>query len=377
MKNGIVKRGSTYSYVIRVPDPRTGKTKPQWVGGFTTENEAKKARDKARVTVANGTYVAPAKMTLEEFLGYWIKIHSQTLKPKTTEGYEGVIKRYINPRLGKMQLTQIRPSHLQKLYTEISEHGGINGESLSARTVSYSAAILKKAFGYAVDVEGILATNPALKVPVPKGTPKQNEPYSPSQIRTLLEEFKKHRLSALFRLAIYTGARKGELLALQWTDLDLESMKLTISKNRIYINGANLIQKSTKGGEGRRTISLDPETMEILRDHRKRQFEERLLAGSIWQESGYIFVTEVGLPIDYGTPTQLFTKTRKRLGLPDQRFHDLRHFHATQLLRAGTPLHVVAQRLGHRDAMVTATTYAHVTSDQEENASITFAKAVE
>ena len=97
MKNGIVKRGSTYSYVIRVPDSKTGKTKPQWVGGFTTENEAKKARDRARVTVANGTYVAPAKMTLEEFLGYWIKIHSQTLKPKTTEGYEGVIKRYINP----------------------------------------------------------------------------------------------------------------------------------------------------------------------------------------------------------------------------------------------------------------------------------------
>ena len=174
MKNGIVKRGSTYSYVIRVPDSKTGKTKPQWVGGFTTENEAKKARDRARVTVANGTYVAPAKMTLEEFLGYWIKIHSQTLKPKTTEGYEGVIKRYINPRLGNMQLTQIRPSHLQKLYTELSEHGGINGESLSARTVSYSAAILKKAFGYAQDVEGILAPNPALKVPVPKGTPKQN-----------------------------------------------------------------------------------------------------------------------------------------------------------------------------------------------------------
>ena len=95
------------------------------------------------------------------------------------------------------------------------------------------------------------------------------------------------------------------------------------------------------------------------------------------QVHGYIFATELGSPIDYGTPTQLFTKVRKRLELPDQRFHDLRHFHATQLLRAGTPLQVVAQRLGQRDAMVTATTYAHVTSDQGENAAISFAKAVQ
>ena len=376
MKNGIAKRGSTYSYVIRVPDPKTGKTKPQWVGGFKSEIEAKKARDKARVTVSNGTYVPPLKMTLEDFLAYWIKIHSQTLKPKTAEGYVGVIHRYINPRIGKMQLSQIRPSHIQSLYTELIEKGGSNGSALSARTVSYSAAVLKKAFNYALDVEGIISLNPATKVPLPKGTPKQNEPFSPNQIRTLLEDLSKHRLYALFRLAIYSGARKGELLALQWSDLDFESMKMTISKNRIYINGENVVQNSTKGGEGRRTITIDPETIEILKSHRKSQFEERLKAGNLWEETGYLFVTEFGRPIDYGTPTQLFAKRRKSLGLPDQRFHDLRHFHATQLLRAGTPLHVVAQRLGHRDAMVTATTYAHVTSDQEENASITFARAI-
>ena len=124
-------------------------------------------------------------------------------------------------------------------------------------------------------------------------------------------------------------------------------------------------------------LVLDVETVEMLNQHRKQQIAERLKVGSEWQETGYIFVTEFGLPIDYGTPTQLFTKVVRRIGLLEQRFHDLRHFHATQLLRAGTPLHVVAQRLGHRDAMVTATTYAHVTSDQEVNALIIFAKAIE
>ena len=117
--------------------------------------------------------------------------------------------------------------------------------------------------------------------------------------------------------------------------------------------------------------------MEILREHRKRQLEERLRAGSLWNETGYIFATEFGEPIYYGTPTQLFTKIKNRVNLPEQRFHDLRHFHATQLLKAGTPLHIVAHRLGHRDPMVTAKTYAHIDADQAINVSLVFAKAVE
>jgi integrase len=377
MKNGIAKRGKTYSYVIRVPDPVTGKTKPKWFGGFLTEQEAKVARDKARVTVNSGSYVNPTKMTLEEYLNHWVSIHSNSLKPKTAEDYKGMIARYITPHIGKIQLSQLRASDVQKFYIELSSGGGVDGSPLSARTVTYVGAILKKALAYAVEVEGLIPKNVASKVPMPKGTPKRNEPFTPNQIKQFLDGVRTHRLYPLFRLAIYTGARKGELLALKWTDLDFESGRIVFSKNRVVVRGVAIDQNSTKGGEGRRNIHIDPETLEILNQHRKNQFSERLKAGSEWKESGYIFVTEFGLPIDYGTPTQLFTKMIRRLGLPDQRFHDLRHFHATQLLRAGIPLHVVAQRLGHRDAMVTATTYAHVTADQAENASMIFAKAVE
>ena len=173
------------------------------------------------------------------------------------------------------------------------------------------------------------------------------------------------------------GARLGEIIALRWTDIEFDELKLSISKNRVRIIGKSIEQNSTKGGEGRRLIPLDPETVEILRSHRHAQLKERLIAGSEWEESGHVFVNEFGHPIDYGTPSHIFQKYRKKLGIREQRFHDLRHFHATQLLRAGVPLHVVASRLGHRDAMVTATIYAHVTSDQAENASLIFAKAVE
>lgn len=121
---------------------------------------------------------------------------------------------------------------------------------------------------------------------------------------------------------------------------------------------------------------LDPETLEILRSLQKSQFAERLLVGSLWVESGHIFTDELGKPISSGLPSRAFQRYRKLLNLREQRFHDCRHFHATQLLRSGLPLHVVAQRLGHKDAMVTATIYAHVTSDQAENASVIFAKAM-
>lgn len=377
MKNGIAKRGSTYSYIVRIPDPKTGKTKPHWVSGFKTEIEAKNARDKARVASTNGTYISPSKVLVGDFLTEWIGIHAQTLKPKTADDYERMITAYIKPRIGKLPISRLRPADVAKMYRELSEAGGANGEKLSGRTVAYVGAVLKNALAYAVEVEGLIPKNVAKGVPVPKNDKKVNEPFSVEEVRTFLSASKSHRLYALFRLAIYTGARKGELLALKWSDLDFEHQSLVISKNRLVVRGENVVQASTKGGEGRRTISLDPETVEIMKEHRKRQFEERLKAGGLWNETGYIFATEFGEPINYGTPTQLFTKIKNRLNLPEQRFHDLRHFHATQLLKAGTPLHVVAHRLGHRDPMVTATTYAHITADQAVNVSVVFAKAVE
>ena len=120
-------------------------------------------------------------------------------------------------------------------------------------------------------------------------------------------------------------------------------------------------------------MKLDRETIELFGAHRKRQMEERLSMGSAWTETGYVFVQENGLPLDTGTTTALFQKISRRAELRPTRLHDLRHLHATELLRLGEPLHVVSDRLGHRDPMVTATIYAHVTDEQAETASNTFA----
>jgi integrase len=241
--------------------------------------------------------------------------------------------------------------------------------------VTLIGAVLKKAIKYAVDVDGLIAVNPVNRVPLPKGKGTIPTPWSIQELNTFLEVARSHRLFFFFRLSAFTGARRGELLALRWSDFD--GTAITISKNRLMAGNEVIEQNSTKGGtNGQRRVPLDRETIELFNVHRVNQLKERMALGENWQETGYVFVQENGLPLYPHTPSDLFKKLLNKAGLRPTRLHDQRHLHATELLRLGEPLHVVANRLGHRDAMVTATIYAHVSDQQAETASSTFANAV-
>ena len=369
VKNGISFNGKTYSYVLRVPDPDTGATKPRWVSGFDTEKQAKLERDKARIALATNTYVTVSGITLGDFLDKWIELHANQLKPTTLSKYRSYLRLYLKPGLGSIKLQELRPSHVQALYGQLLER------PLSPSTVHYAGSILKLALNYAVDVDGLLATNPANKVSTPKGQSVTPDLWNKEELNKFLKASSSHRLGFYFRLSAFTGARRGEVCALRWSDFD--GSLLTISKSRTKAGNEVVELSSTKGGtNGRRTIKVDTDTMELLKGHRKRQIQERMAIGECWTDTGYVFVREDGLPIDVHTPTHLFRKLSKTAGLEPIRLHDLRHLHATELLRLGIPLHVVAHRLGHRDAMVTATIYAHVTDEQIETASETFAHAM-
>jgi integrase len=376
VKNGIVFTGRSWSYVLRVPDTNTGKTKPQWVGGFDSEKAAKLARDKARVTLSTSNYVSPNKITLGEYLTTWInEVHANQLKASTLERYKRVINRYLIPELGAIKLQDLRPSHVQGLYTSLLTRSTVTGNALSPQTVTLIGAVLKKAIKYAVDVDGLIAVNPVNRVPLPKGKGTIPTPWSIQELNTFLEVARSHRLFFFFRLSAFTGARRGELLALRWSDFD--GTAITISKNRLMAGNEVIEQNSTKGGtNGQRRVPLDRETIELFSVHRVNQLKERMALGENWQETGYVFVQENGLPLYPHTPSDLFKKLLNKAGLRPTRLHDQRHLHATELLRLGEPLHVVANRLGHRDAMVTATIYAHVSDQQAETASSTFANAV-
>ena len=366
MRDGVIKRGGTFSYVV------TKDGKNIWKSGFSTRTAAKSARTRAIVALQDRTFVEPSRILLGDFLQKWLDIHERSLKQKTVTSYQSHLNNYLLPRLGKMKVQEIRPTDLEKYFGEILTTGSKSGGALSAQTVIYDAAILKKALSYAVNVEGIISSNPASKITIPRGESRRLGVWSMDELNTFLTGIHTHRLYLFFHLAAFTGARRGELLALRWSDFDGKA--LSISKSRVQAGSKTIEQNSTKGGEnGQRRVTLDPVTIDEITAHRKRQIEERLRLGEYWTDSGYIFVQEDGTPLYASTPTALFNKSHKRLGLREMNLHGLRHLHATELLRLGEPLHVVAKRLGHRDAMVTARIYAHVTSEQGEMAATRFA----
>ena len=377
VKNGVAFTGKGWSYVLRVPDLATGKTKPLWVGGFNSEKSAKLARDKARVSLSNLTYVVPSKATLGEYLTNWInEVHASQIKATTLERYRRVIDRYLIPEIGAIKLQDLRPSHVQALYTTLLTRSTVTGKPLAPRTVELIGAVLKKAVKYAVDVDEAIAVNPVTKVPLPKGKGAIPQPWSIQELNAFLDVARTHRLFYFFRLSAFTGARRGELLALRWADFD--GSAITINKSRVTAGNIAIEQNTTKGGvSGGRRVPLDRVTVELFNVHRKAQLIERLALGENWHDTGYVFTQENGLPLYPHTPSDLFKKLLVKAELRPTRLHDQRHLHATELLRLGEPLHVVANRLGHRDAMVTATIYAHVSDQQAETASSTFANAVE
>jgi integrase len=380
LRDGVIRRGKTWSYVIRVTDA-SGVSKPRWVGGFTTEEGAKAARDEARVAARRGQFVHRNQLTVEAYLRGWLEGHALEVKPKTYEDYRSLIERYVVPRIGRMRLQSVKPSTLSTFYATLRREGGASGQGLSPRTVNYVHSVLRKAFNDAVNTDQVIAVNPATlaKRPPVEGVSQVHEIWDASQLARFLDEIKADRLYPYFRLAAFTGARRGELLFLRWSSVVLDG-----DDPHIWIRGATVIVRgrrvegTTKTGRVRR-VSLDPGTAEVLREHAERQAKERDLVVGSWPGGDWVFRMEMGTPLRTDLPGELMRSTfnrvnRERRVLPPIRFHDLRHVHATLLLQDGEPVHVVAERLGHADPSMTLRVYAHVIRSQRASSASRFAR---
>jgi integrase len=383
-----MKRGATWSYVIRVKDTGTGISKPRWVGGYATEQEAKAALGEARVKAHRGEYIDRNRITVSDYLDDWIDSHAMEIKPRTLHDYRARRRLYVTPRIGHLHIQAVRPSAITKLYRDLLTSGGKDSKPLAVATVTHLHAVLRKAFRDAVIVDELISSNPVDRAKRPHARTKEpGTVWTVAQLRAFLDNAAHHRLGAYFHVAAYTGARRGELLNLRWPDVDLAAKRLTITGSTAVI-ACERIDGTTKNGRIR-VVSIDDETVAVLRQHQTDQAADQLKAGDAWRgvKDGYVFTTGWGEPIYPDTVISLMTKLIRAHNVPEQgpspkdqlphaRLHDLRHIHATTLLLSGVPVHVVAARLGHADPAITLRVYAHVIRTAETAAADVFAQAV-
>jgi integrase len=301
------------------------------------------------------TYDA-GKQTVEEYLARWLSNSVRdTVRRRTYERYESIVRVHLTPAIGKVKLKTLTPDHVRGLYRKKLDGG------LAPRTVLHIHRTLSKALKQATD-DGLIPRNAAALVKPPRPRREEIRPLNRDQVRALLEAVREDRLEALYVATVIAGLRRGELQGLQWEDLDLEAGALQVRRTLSEPRGGYIFE-APKSGKGR-NIRLTQRARTALREHRKRQLEEKKRLGTLWQENGLLFPSSVGTPLLGGNLNRAFKALLKRASLPQSfRFHDLRHTCATLLLKQGVNPKFVQELLGHADISLTLNVYSHVLPD--------------
>ncbi len=315
-----------------------------------TRAEVAEKLAKAMADRDGGLYFEAENLTVSAFLERWLNDSVRgSVRASTYTSYEGQVRRYIIPAIGRIKLGKLTPAHIQHLYREMQDRG------LSTRTVQYTHAVLRRALKQAKRW-GMVDRNVAEDVDPPRLKRGEIQPLDREQTRTLLQAANGDRLHALYVVAVTAGLRPGEMLALRWSDVDLEAGALRINR---ALSGSEFA--ATKTPRSRRKIELSNTARAALRAHRKRQLEEQMKKAGLWKDHGLVFPSTVGTPLSHRNVVRSFKALLKRAGLPaSTRLYDLRHTCATLLLNGNVHPKYVQELLGHASISQTLDTYSHV-----------------
>ncbi|MDP9270650.1 MAG: site-specific integrase [Chloroflexota bacterium] len=292
------------------------------------------------------------QLTVGAFLDEWLSTSVEArCRPSTARSYRETVDRYIRPAVGRLALAKLDPEHVQRMLVDLTARG-----DLSSTTVRYAYVVLRVALGRALK-SGKVLRNVAALVDPPAKAKHELRPLTLEQVAIFRHAIAGHRLEALFLAAIGTGLRQGELLALRWSDVDLDSGSLTVNHTLDRRTGT-LVEPKTPGS--RRMVRLPLPVVAALHRWQRRQAGERELA-RIWDARGLVFATRNGRPLGSRNVTQDLQAILRAASLPHQRFHDLRHAFATLQLEAGADIFEVSRALGHANIGTTSAVYAHWT----------------
>ncbi|MBO5892497.1 MAG: site-specific integrase [Oscillospiraceae bacterium] len=358
-----VVKGKEYTYYearyTEGFDPRTGKQIQRSISDKSKKVVAQKLKA-ALAAIDAGTYKAPCKMTVAQWLDIWVAEYLNSVKPLTKHNYNKQVQKHLKPALGQAKLDALDTHTIQRFYNSLIASG------LSPKTVKNVHGILHCALQQAIACDYI-TRNPADACKLPKVTKPEIKPLEPIEIARLLKEAEQDDYCNLFIVAMFTGMRQGELLGLAWECVDFKSGIITV-KQQLQCKDGNYFLETPKSGKNR-TILPAPIVMDALRNQLERQQKEQEQAGEMWDNQfGLVFTDALGKYLVRRTVVKHFKKISQRAGISDDaRFHDLRHSFAVSSLYAGDDIKTVQANLGHATAQFTLDVYGHVTQKMRQD----------
>ena len=374
------KRGATWTYVVDVGiDPITGKRKRKSEGSFRTKGDCRAAASKIINEVENGTYYKVSDITIKEFLEKYLTTIKPNLAIKTFTTYKYLSDLYLVKNLGSMKVKDLKPLHIQDLYNKILK-------DKSPTTVRHLHNYLHKALNLAVKWQ-MAKTNPSDDVEKPKRAKPELHVLNENQLNSLLTALEKSSIHLIVCIAAGTGMREAEICGLQWDNVDVDNKILYVKNQLQRDESKELNNAKLKTNNSYRKIQLPKMVISALKKQTITQAEDKQYFGDNYNKNNYVVTQSNGNPYDPSYISRNFNRVTKEykhkiknetdeikeltlsqmLNIPKIRFHDLRHTHATLLLKLGLSPKVVAERLGDTVATI-MNTYAHVLPDMQKEA---------
>ncbi len=365
-------------------DPLTGRRITKYVTFRGTKRKAQEELTRLLGRRNEGSYVEPTKMTMAQYLNHWLEGDiDRRVAARTAARYRGIVEKNIIPKLGHVPMRKLTAVHIEAFEAELQREGWVKARAkqkikegeeapipakrgLSAQTALHIHRTLSQALGHAVRL-GVLFKNPAEQVKPPRPPSREIKILDKKEIATLINAAKGVGLYVPVLVAVTTGMRRGELLALRWSDISPKSELLTVNQSLERIKG-RFEFKSPKTKTSRRTITLPAITIEALRGHYRAQIEERLKLGLGRDPRGLVFARPDGQPMDADTLSKAFRRLVASAKVTPITFHGLRHTHISHLLMDGVHVKLVSERAGHASINITLGVYAAYIPNMQSDA---------